>query len=64
MEIEVKVEKIDGEIVLVFPDGDSFPITAPIHAFLFHLELLSPETLAWDGNSFTIIIPEVKKKSI
>jgi hypothetical protein len=55
-EIEIRVEPIDGETAIVFPDGDCFPITAPIHEFLFHLFVLSP--VGWDGNSFKVIIPE------
>ena len=61
-EIKITVEKLDGEIVLMFPDGDAFPITAPIHHFLFHLFVLSPSSPGWDGNSFTVILP-VKEES-
>jgi len=63
-EIKVTVEKLDGEIVIMFPDGDYIPVASPIHEFLFQLAVasvaggvLTPVEPDWDGNSFTVVIP-------
>lgn len=60
-EIPIEIKELDGEMVIMFPDGDAFPITAPMHQFLFHLKVLSPVVPEWDGRSFKVILPGGEK---